>query len=208
MALITGSATGTMTTSEDIYFEGAPTLYFQRHEAAELYSPDADGYYWQLSGSSTYPVYEVGCLTAVSMTEDITMNDVLCDNVGVKSTVQQRNYLEFNFTLQSFLPFDVLTHILKGGTVTETAPMQKFGLGKINNNVYWHAYWPKVYDEDVGDYIAIHLHKCQFVDSFNIDMPFGSPWQAPVKLRAFVDPDKPAAQQFGVFLRADASVIT
>lgn len=208
MALVTGSAVGTITYSEDIYFEGAPTLYFQRTEAAPWYNPDADGYYWQLSGTAAYPVYEVGCLTSVSLADNLTMNDVLCDNVGVKSTVQQRNYLEFSFTLQSFLPFDVLTHILHGGTVTETAPTQKFGWGKVNNSVYWMAYWPKVYDEDVGDYVAIHLHKCQFVDSFNIDMTFGTPWTAPVKLRAFVDPNKPAAQQFGVFIRSDASVIT
>lgn len=209
MALVTGTASGNIATAEDIYLEGAPYIYFQDYSANPLSNPDADGFYWGLSGTTSYPAYELGCVTAVSMTENITVNDVLCDNVGVKSTVQQRNYLEFQFTVQSFFPFTTLTHLVKGGTVTETAPTQKFGLGPINNNQYWMVYAPKVYDEDVGDYVVIHLHKAQFVNAFTMNMPFGSPWQLTgVVLRAFADTSKPAAQRFGVFIRADASVIT
>jgi len=209
MALVTGSAVGTLQTQEDIYLEGAPTVYIQDWNATEWYSPDADGFYWQLTGTSTYNVYEIGCVTDVSLTENLTINDVLCDNVGVKDTVQQRNYFEFNLSIQSFFPYDVLTHLLGFGTVVETAPTQKMGMGKINNNQYWHVYAPKVYDEVAGDYVAIHLHKCKFVDAWTIGMTFGTPWQATgIKLRAFVDSAKPAAQQFGVMIRADASVIT
>jgi len=209
MALVTGTPEGTITSQEEIYLEGAPTIYIQDYSADPLNAPDSDGFYWGMSGTATYPVYEVGCITDVSMTENLTMNDVLCDNVGVKDTVQQRNYVEFVFSIQSFFPFDVLRHLLNFGAVTETAPTQKFGMGKINNNLYWMVYAPKVYDEDVGDYVAIHLNRAKFIDAWTINMSFGTPWQATgLRLRGFVDSTKPAAQQFGMFLRADASVIT
>jgi hypothetical protein len=71
------------------------------------------------------------------------------------------------------------------------------------------VYAPKVYNTDVGDYVALHFHRAQFVDAFTINMTFGTPWQATgIKLRAFVDETKPAAQSFGVFVRADASAVT
>lgn len=209
MALVTGTPLGTLTTQEDLFLEGAPTIYFQRYEAAELFNPDADGFYWGLSGTATYPVYEVGCPADVSFTENLTMNDVLCDNVGTKDTVQQRNYFELQFSLKSFFPLDVLTHLLGGGTVVESAPTQKMPLGKIDNSVFWHVYAPKVYDETAGDYVWLMLHKAKFIDAFTINMSFGQPWTATgLKLRAFVDATKPAAQQFGMFGRADTSVIT
>jgi len=209
MALITGSAVGTTTSQEDIYFEGAPTIYIQQYEAAEWRSPDANGFYWGLTGTVAYPVYEIGCITDSSFTETLTSSDILCDNIGVKDTVQQRNSVEFTFTIQSFLPFTVLRHLLKFGTVTQASPMEYMPIGKINNALRYHAWCPKVYDEDVGDYIAIMLHKVKFVDAFTINMPFGTQWQATgIKMRAFADSTKPAAQQFGTWLRADLSVIT
>ena len=209
MALVTGSAVGTATTQEDIYLSNAPTFYIQDYAADPLYNPDADGFYWGITGTTAYPYYEVGCANDVSFTEDITINDVLCDNVGVKDTVQARNYVEFQFSLQSFFPLDVLRVILNFGVVTETAPTQKMGIGPINNNQYWHVYSPKVYDEDNGDYVWIYLHRAKFVEAWTINQTFGTPWQATgLRLRAFVDGNYPSAQQFGMWGRADASVIT
>lgn len=209
MSLVTGTPLGTISSAEDIYMSDAPTIYYQDYNAPPLFNPDADGFYWGLSGTVAYPVYELGCVTDVSLTENLTVNDVLCDNVGVKATVQQRNYLELQFTDQTFFPYDNLRDLIKGGAVTETAPTEKFGMGKVNNNRYFMVYAPKVYDEDAGDYVAIHLHKAQFVNAFTISMPFGAPWQVQgVTLRAYADTTKPAAQLFGVFVRADASVIT
>lgn len=209
MSLITGTPLGNLQTQEDIYLEGAPTVYIQDYNANPLNNPDGDGFYWGLSGTSSEPVYEIGCLTDVSMTENLTINDVLCDNVGIKDTVQQRNYLEFTFTIQSFFPLQTLRYLMKMSQVTETAPTQKFGFGKINNNQYFHVYAPKVYDEDVGDYVVIHLHKAKLVDAFTLNMPFGDNWELTgVRLRAFADTTYSTAQQFGVFVRADASVIT
>ncbi len=209
MALVTGTPLGTITAQEDIFLEGAPTIYIQQYEATPLFNPDADGFYWNMSGTATYNVFEIGCPVDVSLTENLTMNDVLCDTVGVKDTVQQRNYVEFDFSLRTLLPLDVLRILLNFGTVTETAPTQKMPMGKINNNLKWHLYAPKVYDEDVGDYVWIWLNKAKFVDAWTIPMTFGNPWQANgIKLRAYADTTKPAAQQFGMMGRSDASVIT
>lgn len=208
--LMTGTPLGSTTSSEDIYLDGAPTIYVQDNEADPLKSPDSDGFYWGMSGTSSYPAIEIGCISDVSLGEDLSMSDVLCDNVGVKDTVMSRNYVEFTFTVMSLFPFDVLTEILKGGEVTENATehTQKFGLGTIDNQQFWMVYAPKVYDEDVGDYVAIHMHKSKFVDSFEIDMPFGDQWSVGgITLRAFADTDKPTAQQFATVIRADASVI-
>jgi len=208
MALITGSAMGTLTQQEDLYVEGAPTIFFQDYAAGPMYNPDVNGYYWQLSGTAVYPVYEIGCVTDVSLSEDITINDVLCDNVGVKSSIQQRNYVEFNFSIQSFFPLSVLTYLLKGGVPSEAAPLEFFEMGQIDNSQYWAVWCPKVYDTSVGDYLGIQLHKAQFVEPFTVDMAFGTPWTATgLRLRAFVDTTK-TPDQFATWVRSDASVIT
>jgi len=208
MALVTGTPLGTITTAEDLFPDSAPTLWFQDYNADPLSNPDADGFYWGLSGTASYPVLEVGCLSDISFTEGITANDVLCDNVGVKATIQQRNYVEFQLTMQTIFPLDILTEVLKGGNVTETSPTEKFGFGPIDNTQYWMVYGVRVYDEVAGDYVWYHLHKCQFVNAFTINMPFGQNWQvAGVSMRGFADTSKPSNQQFGMFGRSDLSVI-
>ena len=209
MALITGTPAGTIVSQEDIYFEGAPTIFIQQYEAPEWFSPDANGFYWGLTGTATYNIFEIGCITDASLTENLISSDILCDNVGVKDTVQQRQFVELSFTLQSFLPLAVLRHLLKFGAITEVAPVEYMPIGKINNALRYHAWCPKVYDEDVGDYVAIMLHKVKFVDAWTINMPFGTPWQATgIKMRAYADTTKPAAQQFGLWLRSDLSAVT
>jgi len=209
MSLVTGTPLGSITSAEDLYLEGAPTIYFQDYNADPLHNPDSDTFYWGLSGTTSYPVYELGCVTDVGLTENLTINDVLCDNIGVKAVIQQRNYLEFTFTVQSFFPFQTLTHLLKGGSVTETSPTQKFGIGPVDQNKFWMVYAPKVYDEDVGDYVVIHLHKAQFVGAFSIDMPFGDTWKLTgITLRAMADSSKPSAQHFASIIRSDLSVVT
>ena len=210
MALVTGTPLGSITSGEELYLEGAPYIYYQDYTANPLYNPDIDGFYWGLSGTTTYPVYELGCVTAVTLTENLTMNDVLCDNVGVKSTIMQRNYLEFTFTLQQFFPLDTLSPIMKGSAVTNNTVNhhEKFGLGAVQQNKYYHVYAPKVYDDTVGDYILFHLHKAQFVDAWTLNFTFGTPWQLTnIKLRAFADTTKPSTSQFATVLRSDASVI-
>ena len=208
MALVTGTPLGNLDLQEDLYLEGAPNIYIQNADANPLHNPDADGFYWGMSGTATEPVYEIGCPTDLSFSENVTINDVLCDNVGVKSTIQQRNYVQFTFTVQTFFPLQTLRILLKGGAVTETAPTQKFGFGPIDNNQYWMLYTPKVYDVANADYVWLHFHRTQFVDAFTINMPFGTPWSiVGIQLRAYADTTKPQAQWFGMFGRLDPSVI-
>jgi hypothetical protein len=208
MSLITGSPYGSGEVTEEIYLYGSPFLYVQDSRANPRYNPDADGFYWGMSGTTTYPYRELGCPSDVSFSENITINEVLCDNVGTKATIQQRNYLTLTFTLKSFFPLTTLSMIMKGGPVVETPPTQKFGFGPIDNNLFWIIYGTKVYDETVGDYVWIHLHRAQFVDAWTVNMPFGDAWNIALQLRAYADTTKPSASQFGVFGRLDPSVIT
>ncbi|MHA2085730.1 MAG: hypothetical protein ACXABD_18445, partial [Candidatus Thorarchaeota archaeon] len=116
---------------------------------------------------------------------------------------------QFEFSILSFFPYDVLRHILRGGAVTETAPTQKFGIGPINNTQFWQIYAPKVYDTDNADYIWTYLAKAKFVESPTISMPFGDNWEiSGIRFRAYADTTKPAAQTFGMWGRLDPSVIT
>jgi len=196
--------------SENLFLEGAPYIYYQDYAATPLFNPDDEGYYWGLSGTATYPVYELACVAGVALTENLTVNDVLCDNVGVKGTIQQRNSIELNFTFQQLLPLDVLAPVLKyHEAVDQTAPTEKFGFGVLDQDQYYMVYAPKVYDTDAGDYVWIFMARAQFVDAFTINMGFGTPWQvAGVKLRGFADTSKPRAQYFGMFGRCDESVLT
>jgi hypothetical protein len=209
VTIATGTPIGTIQTQESTYAYGAPQIYIQDATATPLWNPDAQGFYWNLSGTATYNVFEIGCPTDVSFSENLTVTDVLCDNLGVVATVQQRNYIEFTFSVQSLFPLGTLRILLKGGAVTKTTAnsTEKFGFGPINNNQFWHVYTPQVYDTDANDLLWMHFHKAQFVDAWSIGMSWGNPWKIAIKLRAYADSTKPAAQQFGMFGRVDASAV-
>lgn len=210
MALTTGSAIGNGTTQESLFVDSAPTIYIQNSLATPWKNPDSNGFYWGISGTSTYPYYEIGCPYDVSFSENIVINEVLCDTTGLQATIQQRQYMEFSFSIRSLFPLSVLTVLMKGGTVTNdtTNHLQEFGFGPINNSLFWHVYTPRVYDDTVGDYVWLYFHKCQFVDAWTLGMAFGTPWELTgIKLRAVADLTKPSAQSFGMFGRSDASVI-
>ena len=208
MTLITGSPIGNVLTQEDLYIEGAPYIYFQDYTATPLHNPDANGYYWGLSGTSTYPVYLIGCAVDVSLTEGVTMNDVRCDAVGSKDVIQRRDYVEFNLTVQSLFPLAVLSKMMNLSTPTSPTDMEYVGIGPINNNKKYMVYAPKIYDEDTGDHLMFHLHKAKFVDAWTIEFRQGEAWQMTgVKLRAFADDTKPTSQLFGVIMRSDPSAL-
>jgi hypothetical protein len=210
MTLLSGTPLGNVIVPESIFVADAPTIFIQDASATVLKNPDADGFYWGLSGTSTYPVYELGCLLDVSLTEDIELNDIRCDDVGVKATIQQRNSLSFRFTVQSFFPLSILVNLLKGGayTLNAAANEEKFGLGKIDNNKFWHVYAPNVYDQTTGDILLVHIHRAQFVGNFTVDMRFGNSWQLTgLELRGLADTTKPSTALFSTILRNDASVL-
>ena len=208
MALQTGTPIGNVDAQDEIYLEGAPYIYIQQTEANPLKNPDADGFYWGLSGTSVYPVFQIGCVQDVSLTEGVTMNQIRCDTIGDKGTIQRRDYIELELTILSIFPLTTLKHLLNLSTVTVGTDIEKVGIGSINNNRYYMAYCPKVYDQDTGDYVLFHFHRAQFVDAWTINMTSGEPWTVQgLKLRAYADENKPADQIFGVVVRADPSAI-
>lgn len=207
--LVTGSPLGTINAQEELYIEGAPYLYFQDADAPPLWNPDADGFYWNLTGTSTYPVYRVGCIQDVSLTEGLTINQVRCDTVGDKDTIQRRDYIEYAFSFTSLFPLSALRHLLKlGSAPTVVSDWEKQGIGGINNNHFYHFYTPKVYDDEDGDFVAIHLHRAKFVEAFTVNMRSGEPWMVEgLRIRAYADETKPVSQRFGSVLRFDRSAL-
>lgn len=208
MALITGTPLGNIDNQDDIYIEGAPDIWFQDATADELNNPDANTYYWGLSGTTTYPVYGIGCVQDVSLTDNLTVNAIRCDNLGDKGVIQKRNHLEFNVTINTLLPLTTLRHILRASAPLVSTGLEKMGIGKVNNNLYYHVYLAKVYDEDVGDYVSITLHRAQFVNASTINMRAGEPWQVTgISIWAFADSTKPTGQQFATVIRSDLSAL-
>jgi hypothetical protein len=206
--LITGSPIGNIVTQEDLYIEGAPFIFIQDATANPLNNPDADGYYWNMTGSTAYPVHMLGCVLDVSMTEGLTMNDVRCDTIGVVGTIQRRDYVEFQLTIQSLLPLSTLAIMMNLSTATVGSGKEKVGIGGINSNKKFMVYMPKVYDEDTGDYLVFHLHKASFVDAWTINMASGEPWKVTgIKLRAYADSTKPSTMKFGTLARFDQSAL-
>jgi hypothetical protein len=208
MTLSTGTPLGNVISQDNIYVEGSPYLYIQDASATPLNNPDGDGFYWGLSGTSTYPVFNIGCVQDVSLTEGITMNAIRCDTVGDKGVIQRRDYVELNMTILTIFPLSSLRHLLNTSAVTLSGKVEKMGIGSINNNRYYMAYCPKVYDPDTGDFVLFQLHRAQFVDAWTINMKSGEPWTVSgLKLRGFVDDNKPDAQKFATVLRADTSAL-
>ena len=208
MALVTGTPVGNIDSQDEIYVEGAPYLYIQDYNATPLNNPDADGYYWGMSGTTDHPVFQIGCVQDVSLTEGITMNQIRCDTIGDKGTIQRRDYIEFEVTILSLFPLTTLRHVLNLSAPTVGTNVEKMGIGQINNNRFYMGYAPKVYDQDTGDYVLFHLHRAQFVDAWTINMKSGEPWTVTgLKLRAYADETKPANQLFGTIVRADESAL-
>ena len=207
-SLITGTPLGNVDSQDEVYIEGSPYIFIQQYEASPLNNPDADGYYWGMSGTTAYPVFQVGCVQDVSLTEGVTMNAIRCDTEGDKGMIQRRDYVEFNLTILSQFPLTTLRHLLNLSVPTVSTGKEKVGIGGINNNRFYMAYCPKVYDEDTGDYVVFHLHRAQFVDAWTINMKGGEPWTTTgLKLRAYSDSSKPTSQRFGSIIRADASAL-
>ena len=208
MALVTGTPLGTIDAQDDLYIETAPSLWFQDYSADELNNPDGDGFYWGLTGTTTYPVYALECYEDVRLAASVEANNIRCDTVGDKAAIQKLNYIDLTFTLKTLMPLATLTHILRGGAVTTAAgATEKMGIGQPNNNQYWHVYGASVYDETAGDYICFTGHKAQFVDAWEIAFAYGEPATLGVTMRVFADSDKPSAQLFMTLVRADPSAI-
>jgi hypothetical protein len=208
MGLLTGTPEGNVVSGQEIYIEGAPYIYYQNYNASYLHNPDGDTYYWGLSGTTANPVYSLACYEDVALSDDLTVNSVRCDQVGDKAVIQKRNHLVFTFNLSALFPLAVSSPIIRGSTVTESGNFEKMGIGPINNNVYYHIYLPKVYDEVNGDYVSITLHRAQFVDAWTIAMVSGDKWMlGGISAWALFDDTLPAGQEFATIIRLDPSEI-
>ena len=208
MPLTTGSAQGSVVSQEELYIEGAPYIYFQDYRATPLWNPDADNYYWGMSGTASYPANLIGCVRNVKLTEDVTMNDVRCDTVGVKDTIQKRNYIEFDLEIISEFPLAVLRHMLNLSTPDSGTGYETVGIGQIDNTQFYMVYAPKVYSEENDDWLMFHLNKAKFVDAWTINFTYGEAWSVTgLKLRAYADETKPAGSLFGTIRRMDSSAL-
>jgi hypothetical protein len=206
MPLITGTPVGGSLTQENTYIEGAASIFVQDYRANPLFNPDAQGYYWGMSGTVSYPYIEIGCVQDVTLTENMTMNDVRCDTIGVVDTIMKRNYIEMNLTILTLLPLKVLRHFLKIEAPTVGTGYEKSGIGQINQAQYYHVYSPKVYDEANAYWLTFWLNKAKFVDAWTINQKYGDSWTVTgLKLRAFADSTRPANQLFGSIMRFDGS---
>lgn len=174
------------------------------------YNPDDDGFYWGIVGTAELPVYLVGCYEDFRFRDNVTLNDIQCDTVGVKSSVQKRNYVDVTFTLKSLLPFEHLSRFMKGGGVTNNAVegTSKFGLGEIDNDTYHMVFFSRVYDDVTGDFVSVTGHRCQVVDAWELAAVWGQPWTLTgFSIRFFADDSKPDDQLFATVIRLDPSVI-
>lgn len=207
--LSTGNPLGNVIDQESNYLEGSPYIYFQDYNANPLNNPDANGFYWGLSGTPTYPVYLIGCVQGVKLTEKVTMNDVRCDTVGVKDTIQKRDYVEFELTVLSQLPISILRHMMNlGSAPTVSNHMEMQGVGTIPNNQRYMVYAPKIYDTVNGYWLFFHLNRAKFVDAWTLDMKYGASWElTKITLRSYIDESKPSSQYFGTLFRIDSSQV-
>jgi hypothetical protein len=207
-SLATGSAVGNVISQEELYLEGSPFIYFQNSDASPLFNPDAQTFYWGMSGTSVNPAYLLGCVQDVSLTEGVTMNDVRCDTIGVKDTIQKRDYVEFQLTILSQLPLSVIRHVMNLSAPATGTGFETVGIPQINNSVHYHVYAPKVYDDSAAGWLMFYLHRAKFVDAWTLNYVYGGSWTLTgVKIRAYADDSKPANQIFGVIRRADPDLV-
>lgn len=196
---------------EDIYPDGAPRVWIQDDDGPYRFGPDSEGFYWGMSGSAAYPCYEIGCFTDFVFGDDKTVNEIICDQAGVQGTAQERNSLHVNFTLQSFFPLSVLTHLLRTGAVTHNATedAEKMGIGPVTRkNNYWKMFFSRIYDPDTNDFFSVTIHKGEFIDAWEIAMPFGDKWTVPLQFKGYAAGSPiPEAQKFATAVRVDPSVL-
>lgn len=206
--LVTGAPVGQINAQEELYITDAPYLYFQDATATPLNNPDGQGFYWNLSGTVTYPVYRIGCIQDVVFTEGLTVNQVRCDTIGDKDTIQRRDYVRFTFTFTSLFPLSALAPLMQWSTPSVGTGYEKVGIGGISNTKFYHVYAPKVYDDVAGDYVAFHVHRAKPTGVKTINMRSGEPWMVEgIEFTGYADETKPAAQKFATVIRGDLSAL-
>ena len=207
MPLVTGTPLGNIISQEEKYLEGSPYLYIQDYRAGPLNAPDVNGYYWGLSGTTTYPIYSLGCIQDTKMTDNVTINMIRCDTVGNKAVIQRRNQIDIDFQLNSVLPLSVTRVLMKMFDSTVVSGREYVGMSKINNNIYYMLYAPKVYDEVAGYWIMAHFHRVQITGNFVWDFNIAGHKLTGIKVTALIDETKPSNQFYGTLARFDKNAL-
>lgn len=215
MALVTGTPAGLVSQQSDIYIDSAPPIFFQHNDAGTgagsvglLNAPDANGFYWGLSGTTNNPVYQLGCIENVQLQGNITMTSIRCDTTGDRGAIQKLSYIDITANLKTLLPLATLRQIIRGGAVTTVSgATEQFGIGQPDNSKYYYVWMPAVYDPEAGDYLALTGFRAQFVDSWQLAFAYGQPATIGIAIRLFADDTKPADQLFASVIRADPSAI-
>lgn len=215
MTLITGTPSGNIITPAELYVDQPPTFWFQEKFTSAgatvglLYPPDADGFYWNLSGTTANPVYEAGCYETFQIADVREINMVRCDTDGDRTAIQKRNSLNVTFTLKSLFSFAKLRHMLNLGPVTTTVgATEKMGIGIIDNSKYYYVYFSSIYDQATGDYVSVTGHRVQFTNAWQLSFPYGNAANVGIQATLFADTTRPSAQQFATVIRADPSNIS
>jgi len=207
----TGTATpvGPIINAEALYLEGGPNIWMQDWGATYNNNPDSDGFYYGMSGTAAANLFEVGCYDDLQLRDARTETVVKCAAAGIVANMQRRDNFELAFTLKAMLPLSILTKILGGGTVVHNLAeeTEKMPLGVLPQNIFWHVFLSRVYDEDTGDFVAFQFHKVQVVEATPLAMPYGDAWNLQVRMMIMADTAKPAAHRFGELLRYDPSVL-
>lgn len=215
MTLITGTPVGNVITPPELYLDQPPTFWIQeRYTTAGatvglLNRPDSDGFYWNLSGTTANPVYEVGCYENFVVSDVRTINMVRCDTTGNRTAIQKRDALNITFTLKAPFPLATVAKLLNLGPVTSTpGATEKVGIGLIDNSRYFYAYFASIYDQVTGDYVNFTGHRVQFTNAWQWTFVYGQPATFTIQASCFADTDKPSDQYFATVIRADPSSIT
>lgn len=199
--------TGTITTAEDIFIEGGPTVWFG---GDAQYSPDDDGFYHGIVGTADNPVFRLGCYENFRFQDNVSISEIRCDTEGLVKTSQTRDYLVATFDLKSLLPLTMLRHLLRAGPVTwnDAENAEKMGIGEIDNSLFYKFFFSRVYDSTAGDFVSITGHRVQFTGNFQLQTPYAGAWMITgIEARFYADDTKPEAQRFATAIRVDASAL-
>lgn len=216
MTLITGTPVGNiLTPNPDLFVDVPPVIYVQDKLTAAgatvglLNNPDADGFYWNLSGTTANPIYELGCYEGLSIVDVREVNMIRCDTDGDIGAIQRRNSIQVNFTLKQIFSLQKLAHLLNWTVpvTTTSGATEKAGIGLINNAKRYYCYMPTVYDPVTGDYLAFTGHNVQFTTAWTMSFVYANPANVPITMTCFADTTLPDAQKFMTVIRADPSDI-
>lgn len=196
--------TGTINATEDIFVEGGPDAWLG---GVLKYGPDANGYYWGITGTQSQPVQKIGCYQNWQLNDNLTVNDIRCDTVGVVGNVTRRNYLEITFDLQSFLPLSQLKKLLRWSSSLTVADAEYAGIGEVNQQDYHLLYFSKIYDDTADDWVSFTATRVQFQQSGAIQFRYGEPWVVGITARCYANDDLPSEQRFATVVRYDPSAL-